>query len=286
MERFDVLISTLNSSRTLKNCLDSVLREIPINRIIIVDMGSTDDTMNIAKQYKEVDFYINKELRDVGESRSYSFTLVKTTWFFQIDSDIVLKPGWYLEMIKYREGADVVEGGRINHFEIPVPNQYYSDDEYKSYNNRALFGQCLIKSEAVKGVYFNCKHMEDELLRRILVSKGYKWIKNNCLLADHYSNPVRYNNDNEHRLVVTRKNYPKWVFTENGRIDKLGGYTTSAAMLRVLMQIGKDIITSVKFLLGSFKQQHLYFKGYILTREKSLTDKPTTMTDLLKYWIG
>ena len=87
MERFDVCIPTLNSGKTLEACLKAIKEVIPVNKIIIADGYSTDNTIEIAKKYGCEIFQTNRSL---GEVREMLIKRVKTKWFFFIDADIVV----------------------------------------------------------------------------------------------------------------------------------------------------------------------------------------------------
>ena len=57
-QAIDVIVRTKNSQEFLKECLEAILSEIPIRRLIIVDAGSTDLTKEIASSYDRVEFYL------------------------------------------------------------------------------------------------------------------------------------------------------------------------------------------------------------------------------------
>ena len=108
MEKFDVCIPTLNSGKTLDACLKAILETIPINRIIIADGYSKDDTIKIAKKYGCEIIQTNKSL---GEVREMLIKMVKTEWFFFIDADIVVNKKWFYSLVKAREeNVGVVHG--------------------------------------------------------------------------------------------------------------------------------------------------------------------------------
>jgi glycosyltransferase involved in cell wall biosynthesis len=110
----DVIIRTTNSEEFLRECLQSVLDDVPVRRIIVVDNGSTDKTIEIASSFEKVDIYLKPDL-NLGQATKYGFSIAETEWVAIIDSDIVLRKGWYENMRGYMDISDTVEGCRIDH---------------------------------------------------------------------------------------------------------------------------------------------------------------------------
>ncbi len=78
-----VLIATKNSEDTLERCLKSI--EDIADEIIIVDSGSTDKTLEIAKKYTDKIFY--KEWINSGMQYNYLLSLANENWTLILDSD-------------------------------------------------------------------------------------------------------------------------------------------------------------------------------------------------------
>jgi glycosyltransferase involved in cell wall biosynthesis len=79
-----------NEEACLKKCLESVK---DADEIVIVDTGSTDNTINIAKGYTEK-VYSGKEYKwidDFAHSRNQSLNLCTGDWVLIIDADEVLE---------------------------------------------------------------------------------------------------------------------------------------------------------------------------------------------------
>jgi glycosyltransferase involved in cell wall biosynthesis len=251
-EKFDVTLSTLNCDHKMKECMEGIIGEIPVNKIIVVDGGSTDRTLDILKEYPQVELHDRPDL-NLGQSREFAFSRVETEWFVQIDSDVVLRKGWFDKMIENRGKGDVVEGGRIEHYAIPLPNT--------APNSRAMYDQCMIRKKAVEGVKIDCLHCEEELTRRYMESRGFKWYKHGELLADHYSMPVRYDAQ-KNKVIITRQSFPDWSYTETGRIDAITGITYPAAVMKMFgkagFQVKKSLIDTYRAIRGSL----LYINGY------------------------
>jgi glycosyltransferase involved in cell wall biosynthesis len=93
-------IPTLNNSRTLKKCLESIVQQTYKKiEIVIVDGGSTDNTLEIAKQYTTKIFF---EPGKLGKARNLSLKESSGEIVALIDSDIILPHEKWLEnAIKY-----------------------------------------------------------------------------------------------------------------------------------------------------------------------------------------
>jgi glycosyltransferase involved in cell wall biosynthesis len=102
METVDVAILTKNSQRMLKECINSVYENVPVNNLIVIDGCSTDGTAEIVnefqKRYGNVTFIRQKGTR--GSARQTAIGLVKTDWFMFVDSDVILSKNWFSEAQK------------------------------------------------------------------------------------------------------------------------------------------------------------------------------------------
>jgi glycosyltransferase involved in cell wall biosynthesis len=263
----DVVLSTLNCENKLVDCIESVLREVPVNKIIVVDGGSTDGTLEIIKKYPQVDLYIRPDL-NLGQSRAFSFEKVTTEWFVQVDSDIVLRPGWFQAMLLDQDKGDIIEGGRINHSQTPDPDPAQGYVGMKKYQSRAYFSNNLIRTKAVEGLKLDCLHLEDELTRRYIEQRGFKWYKNCRLLADHYSNPIRYKGV---KRPVVYMAYPDWVYTEKGQVDALSGITWAGAIKKICLTTLNRFYTALKVFGNPPRENLVYLRGYIKGRQGKKT---------------
>ena len=109
----DVVMLTKNSERVLERCLDSVYRNVPVGRLIVVDGGSTDETLSILGRFNEK--YGNvKIVSDRGTratARQKGIRQVRTEWFMFVDSDVVLCRDWYRKAVRHiDENAGAVWG--------------------------------------------------------------------------------------------------------------------------------------------------------------------------------
>jgi len=81
--KISVLLLTQNSQKSIKRCLDSLVK---FDEVIIIDGGSTDNTITIANSYNNVKIFNNKWDGFINQ-RNFSLTKAKHDWCFMIDSD-------------------------------------------------------------------------------------------------------------------------------------------------------------------------------------------------------
>jgi glycosyltransferase involved in cell wall biosynthesis len=179
LKLIDVIIRTKNSQEYLKDCMESILAEIPIRRIIMVDAGSTDQTKDIALTNDKVEFHVKPDM-NLGQATQFGFSKAQTEWVAVIDSDIILQKGWFDNMKKYMDDADAVEGCRIDHYIFNV-----RVDTTKS--NYGRFGQTLLKKEPVMQMDLDIPFGEDAVIKFNFDKEGKRWKKVPNYLADHYT---------------------------------------------------------------------------------------------------
>lgn len=83
MKQLSALVLTYNEEDYIAACLDSINW---IERIIVVDSYSDDQTEEICKQYDNLDFYKN-EFKDFASQRNFGLDKIKSDWVFVIDAD-------------------------------------------------------------------------------------------------------------------------------------------------------------------------------------------------------
>lgn len=90
--KLSIIIPAKDASATLKRCLDSIHVEEPfLNEIILVDDGSTDDTILIANSYSKVKVVQTAtERRGVAAARNLGAKTASSEIILFVDSDIIL----------------------------------------------------------------------------------------------------------------------------------------------------------------------------------------------------
>lgn len=236
----DVIIRTKNSAEFLKECLQSIYQEIPLGRIILVDAGSTDITLEIASSFDKVDAYLKPEL-NLGQATKFGFSKAKTEWVAVVDSDVILKKGWFDDMKKYIDGADAIEGCRIEHYRLKT----YLECKKLRYG---VFGQTLLRREPVLNMDLDLPHGEDAAIKFNFEKRGMKWKKVNNYLADHYP---KINGTTYDRTGAVFRAYaihiPKKQQIEEGHIyRKYNMITKKQAVARLVIPPFRDAIRAFR----------------------------------------
>ncbi|MGC8895815.1 MAG: glycosyltransferase [Candidatus Bathyarchaeia archaeon] len=85
-----IIIPTFNSQKTIKQCLESIVKQTYKRiEILVVDRYSTDDTIRIARQSKAKVFLLKCER---SEAKNYAARKAKGEFLLFIDSDMQLNP--------------------------------------------------------------------------------------------------------------------------------------------------------------------------------------------------
>ena len=83
--KISATIITLNEADNLENCLNSLEW---CDEIVIVDSGSNDNTIEIAKRFGAKVFY--NEFKGFGEQKQFAVSKAKNNWILSIDADEII----------------------------------------------------------------------------------------------------------------------------------------------------------------------------------------------------
>ena len=198
LEPVDVLMLTLDAEPYLERCLDSVYGEIPVSKVIVLDGGSKDKTVEVLNKYPRVEVHVRPDIRTTGKGLEFLFSQATTGWVAIIDADMELPPGWYDEMAKHKDEYDYFESKRIMHYEFyrDVPGSTNMDQR------SAAMGQ-LGRLDCFKNYHVDDDFMwraTDMLLRQVVEKDGYKFGKVSTTYHYHHTTDgSRYESDAEKR---------------------------------------------------------------------------------------
>jgi glycosyltransferase involved in cell wall biosynthesis len=175
----DVAILTMNSERMLRECINSVYKNLPVGNLIVVDGFSTDSTENIVKEFQEkygnVIFVQEKGTR--GSARQTAIQMVKSDWFMFVDSDVILSKNWFAEakkLVKDDVGAiwgieiwSVLRGMRVL--------KLFERVTLKIFDKRGGTHDLLIRRKTVEDIKIPYKlhTYEDGFIKDWIEKKGY-----------------------------------------------------------------------------------------------------------------
>lgn len=176
--KISIMIPVYNTSQYLKKCLDSIINQsLKEIEIICVNDGSTDNSLEILKEYEKKDsriIVINKKNEGVNKARNAALKLAKGEYFLNIDSDDWIKQDYLKSMYNKakKENLDILISDIIYFF----PDKEYVEKDLKISDTKIITGKEYIK-----------KFFQENFL-------GYTWnklIKNRIYL----DNNLKYNED-------------------------------------------------------------------------------------------
>ena len=129
-----VIIPAYNEAQSIRDCLISLSSQtLPREsyEIIVVDGGSDDNTLEIAKEYADLVFI--QESPKVGGARNDGISRAKYEIVATTDADTVLPPHWLKRVQVLFDDPDIVqvfgpvtpkEGGILNRFYLSLANNF------------------------------------------------------------------------------------------------------------------------------------------------------------------
>ena len=117
MPQLSAIVITRNEAANIGACLDSVAF---CDERIVVDCGSTDETVSIARQKgARVEFH---EWRGFGPQKNYALSLAGGTWVLSLDADERVTPelAAAIKTAIAADGADAFEFPRLSKFLRPA----------------------------------------------------------------------------------------------------------------------------------------------------------------------
>ena len=188
--KIDVILLTKNSMKPcLEECIQSIYDNIPMNRLIVVDGGSKDGTIEFLKRFPNV-IFINDIKGNRATARQKGIKAVQTKWHLHVDSDVILCKDWFSKASKLIQ-SDI---GAIWGVAIPIEKHSFNicyamskfyrmsirDMKVKQMRSeRCMTHDTLIRTETVKDIQIPKElHIwEDDFIGRYIIKKGFRFLK-------------------------------------------------------------------------------------------------------------
>lgn len=191
----DVCIITRNSMYPiLPQSLRSIYKQVPINRLIVVDGFSRDGTVEYIKNFcrkYDVNCLIEFDKGNRATARQKAIENVETELFAFVDTDVILLENWYRNMVKYFDDPSV---GMV--WGLAVMDKKYNPDAWDIYRSqlrllhldevdglvreamRGYTHDVLIRRDAVDGIRIpsDLHVLEDYYIKKYVESRGYRYV--------------------------------------------------------------------------------------------------------------
>jgi hypothetical protein len=172
----DVIIPIKNTNELWEKNLHCFYNEIPINRLLIGDAGSNDNSIDIVKKFPRVYIFDQSKYETLGFCLKKLIEEVETTWFVYLHSDVYLPSGWFDVMISNQKSFDWFECMRRMTIlvDFPLHTQNRNDRSYSGsqMGKKSVFEEILpiIQDDYL---YRN----EDIIFSELIKQKGYRFGK-------------------------------------------------------------------------------------------------------------
>ena len=144
MPNFSVVVTTLNCSSIIRELLNSLESQTTLDfNLIIVDGGSTDDTVNIIKSYRCVTKLVISKGLGIYDGLNLAISLCDTKYYLVCGSDDFLFPN----------AVEIINKSILSNADLYIFSLFQGEKlvkgEYPNLFNRLLGWQSIISSHSV-----------------------------------------------------------------------------------------------------------------------------------------
>lgn len=180
MPKISIIVPVYNVEKYLSNCINSILNQTFKDfELILINDGSTDNSLDICKYYKNIDnriFIIDKENGDVSSARNVGLDIAKGEYIGFVDSDDYIHPQMYEilynQIIKNQADISMCEFKRIYEFnKKELSNKDILNQEIEILNNKEAVFKLAEDNSVVYVVVWN-KLYKKNLFNNIRFKEG------------------------------------------------------------------------------------------------------------------
>ena len=146
--KLSILIPVLNEEKTIKKVIERVLLQKSVFEIIVIDDGSTDDTLKKLNNIKNPKLKILKHQKNLGKGAAIQTALKKVIgdYILTQDGDLEYNPDEYIKLIKKASPSKAVYGSRIKGNNPHAYTRTYLGNTFITALANFLFGTNLTDS--------------------------------------------------------------------------------------------------------------------------------------------
>lgn len=150
MTPVSICIIAKNEEKHMEDFLASIQKHFSgyPHEIVLVDTGSTDRTVAIAKKYTDKIFFF-EWIHDFSAARNFSITCASYDWILVLDCDeyvINLNPNGFTQMVsQYPQAVGVLS--RRNHYEMNGTDSVYTDGVERFFNKKYYHYEAIIHEQ-------------------------------------------------------------------------------------------------------------------------------------------
>jgi glycosyltransferase involved in cell wall biosynthesis len=266
--RISVVIIAKNAVATIRQCLDSCKDFDEV--IIVIDSGTSDDTINVCRSYTNVITSIHPFL-GFGKMKQYATSLATNDWILSLDADEVLST----TLIDELANIDF------------DPQCVYGIKRYNHYKGRHI-DACGWNNDYPKRIYHRqFTDFSDQEIHESIKMDGMKLVKiNGPLLHYAYENETQLKEKAErYARLYAKENYRKKHATTFTAYYKSAFVFIKDYLLRKGIRYGSDGYTISKYnALGAFlKYKYLAEENAIFNHTLIVTtyNRPDALASVL-----
>lgn len=242
--KISIIIPVYNSEKYLSRCIDSVINQTYKDlEVILINDGSTDDSLNVLKTYESLDnriVIIDQKNQGVAKTRNKGLQKATGDYIMFIDNDDFLDTDYIETMYQGIEDNDIVVSGykRVTNNKILL-NKIIKNNGFGIYENVAPWGKLIKKDYLIKNdikffsypigedIIFNLKLYS--LTNKIFVidNSNYNWYFNDSSVSNTkqksfdkdiinlYKEMIKYDNNEYAHYFIAR--YHIWYLLFSGK---------------------------------------------------------------------
>jgi len=229
------IIPVLNGAEYIGRCLDHIIREMdPEDEIIVVDNGSTDNTLSITRQYKSVTI-LEEPGVTIAALRNHGAAIAGGEILAFIDSDCLVCENWRKNVESAMNNQEVTATG--SRYDIPDPSTWVerawcsAKVKHPTRVNYINSGNLIVRRDAFRTVGGFDDHLitdEDFDFGLRLCADGYNILEVPAIRVIHLGN------------AKTLRQF----------LRKVRWHSTGGIKIRIAGRIDKPMIMTIGFILS------------------------------------